>query len=178
MASMRKLLAPLLFLTSLSLGDPLLAAPIGQAANSTLVFTIDAATSAQTIVGGIGPHSVETMAFAPDGQLYGANSTILFRIDTATSAQTFIGNFGPHSIHTMAFAPDGQLYGANGTMLLRIDAATSAQTVVGSVGPNNIDAMAFSPIADVPEPATVVLLASAFLGTRVRRRLRQVRCES
>lgn len=63
---------------------------------------------------GSGNDFLMSLAFAPNGDLYGANTTTLFRIDTATGSATKVIDFvGVSSVMGLAIDSDGNFYVAD-----------------------------------------------------------------
>jgi hypothetical protein len=69
------------------------------------LLTIDPSTGVATQVdpAGVGSALIQTLAFAPDGTLYGAREA-LFRIDTSTGDTTLVGSGGYSDIRGLEFA--------------------------------------------------------------------------
>jgi len=129
----------------------------------TTLYSISPTTGAATPIGAVGFPQVGSLAFAPNGTLYGiANSNSgergaaqLLTIDTTTGAGTLVG-----AIHTvdmivtnnfndLAFRSDGVLFGyasnADEAALYTINTTTGQATKVGNTGIESIgNALAFS----------------------------------
>jgi hypothetical protein len=122
------------------------------------LITINPATGAGTLVGSLGV-SMEDVAFAKDGTLYGwsgriggANSSSLFRINVATGAATKVGPSGITDVGVgFSISPTGTPFlaasGASGalrTVDLTTGAVTPVATLSGAPFPKgSIDAFAF-----------------------------------
>ena len=107
------------------------------------LYSIDACTRESTLVGSLGPTSMNALVAAPDGMLFGAdNNGDVWRIDPETAASTRIGNYGAglSSSGDIAWGPDGQLYGAANDaasyedVLVTVDPVSGVASVVGNMG--------------------------------------------
>jgi len=113
-------------------------------------------TGASRPVGPLGQPTVEGLAFAPDGTLYGVDmsrfpaSAVLLRIDPSTGAATEIGPLGFSVVRSLAAAPGGTLYGVEmdpdleETNLLVINRTTGVASVLAPLTSTDISAMAFT----------------------------------
>ena len=105
-------------------------------ANPTAPFgTLDIATGAFTALGTVN-RQFATLAFAPDGALYGTDfSRNLYRINTANGATTFIGSTGTTFLIGLAATGNGTVFGmtnaAPSGQLYTVDTTTAALTVRG-----------------------------------------------
>lgn len=92
---------------------------------------IDIDSGAVNVVGDMG-HTMEDLAFAPDGTLYGLTSDALYRINTDTAETTLVGETGIFA-SSLVFNTVGDLFAASRT-LYNIDSNTGAATEVGAGG--------------------------------------------
>jgi hypothetical protein len=127
-------------------GQPASATPLGYTQmtidGSDLIYAVDLGTGATALVGDTGLEPATTsLAFAPDGTLYGVNDSDLVTIDTATGAATVVGSLTCcANARGLTFAADGTLYllmGNPGTFH-SVDTTTGAATAIGGMGPNFI----------------------------------------
>ena len=126
--------------------QPASAAPLGYTqmtiGGDDLIYSVDMGTGATALVGDTGLEPATTsLAFAPDGTLYGVNSSNLVTIDTTTGAATIVGSLTCCSgARGLAFDADGTLWlvAGNPGTLHSVDTTTGAATLVGSMGPNFI----------------------------------------
>ncbi|MDP2324688.1 MAG: alpha/beta fold hydrolase, partial [Gammaproteobacteria bacterium] len=95
--------------------------------------------------------TLNALAFAPDGSLFGAGGGALYRIQNpSTGTATRVGDFGGNyrSSGDIAFGPEGKLYGtvngaASTDALVEISAATGAVTrLVGPTGQTDVYGLA------------------------------------
>jgi hypothetical protein len=156
------------------------------------LYTINTATGAATVVSsGLAIRKASAMAFAPDGSLYILDTgqgqsgydppAVLNKIDlsTGTIISSITTNVALGYTAGMAFNPengllyvgDGDLYGTNN--LYTLDVTTGAFTLVGATGiPGGTVNMGggLAGIVFVPEPTTILLLASGLIVVCGRRR--------
>jgi hypothetical protein len=81
---------------------------------------------------------LESIAYAPDGTLFGAAQSGLYTIDPTTGVSTFIGSFGnPYNLNlaqNIRFDSDGNLYLSNtsdNTDIYQVNTNTGSATFVG-----------------------------------------------
>lgn len=126
--------------------QPASAAPLGYTqmtiGGDDLIYSVDMGTGATALVGDTGLEpATSSLAFAPDGTLYGVNDSDLITIDTATGAATIVGSLTCcANARGLTFAADGTLYllmGNPGTFHV-VDTTTGAATAIGGMGPNFI----------------------------------------
>ena len=157
--------------------DPTTFAP----ANSLYRFDISTGQSVNIAPGGTSD-TLEALAFAPNGTLYGLGKLDgdLYKVSTATGALTLVGNVGFNvgsPIGSLAFGPDGVLYATLDDALYKLDTMTGLATAVSTdpsatTGFDSISGLTYSPAA-VPEPASMAtwgLIALAAGGRRLARR--------
>jgi len=79
-----------------------------------------------------------TIAFSPDGELYGWNNSWqqLYRIDLSTGEVILVGKPAGIGVNGMSFDMDGNLYGLNAAnnTLVSINTSTGAATIIGPLG--------------------------------------------
>ena len=137
-------------LAILAIGGRAHAGPIfaidGGSANDVLV-TVNTSTATITPIRPTGFPTVQGIAFAPDGSLFGIdqNTFDLLRINTTTGAATIVGNTEVFDLQGLAFDSSGTLFATDVTPnnLRTINPATGATTLVGSLGSNGITGLAF-----------------------------------
>ncbi|MBI3682843.1 MAG: hypothetical protein HY235_20920 [Acidobacteria bacterium] len=164
----------------------------GNTTDPALLFIVNAATGAGTLVGSTGL-GLQSLAFSPSGVLYGYDIGLdvqvglgLVIIDPATGAVTdvnpAVGSDGP--MQSIAFDASGTLYGIltnnlGNAQLYTINPATGTAISVGggSVFIANADIRGIECVtcpaaaAAIPEPATLALVGgSLLLLARVRAR--------
>jgi hypothetical protein len=124
--------------------SPASAAPLGYTQmtieGQDLIYQIDLATGATTLVGDTGLEPATTaLAFSADGTLYGVNDSDLITIDTATGAATIVGSLTCcANARGLAFDADDDLWllmGNPGTFH-SVNRTTGAATAVGGMGPD------------------------------------------
>jgi hypothetical protein len=86
---------------------------------------------------------IESLAFAPDGTLYGATQGALYKVNPFTGVASLVGNFNNSVIgnsgQNIRFGYDGKLYDTDGgvnatsTHLFQISTFTGAATLMGTV---------------------------------------------
>jgi hypothetical protein len=86
---------------------------------------------------------IESLAFAPDGTLYGATQGALYTINRANGQATLVGNFNNSLLgssgQNIRFGPDGNLYNtdggvnANDTHLFRISTVDGTASTMGTI---------------------------------------------
>jgi hypothetical protein len=111
--------------------------------NSTSLVTLNTANGNVLTSESFSVGSIESMAFSPDGILYGATQGSLYTINTANGQASFIGNFNNSLIgnsgQNIRFAADGNLYdtdggvNANNTDLFRISTVNGTATTMGVI---------------------------------------------
>lgn len=110
------------------------------------LLSINPANASATLIGPTN-FTTRSIAFAPDGRLFGVDDTgRLLSINPTTGNATLVGQI-PVPTSAIAFAPDGRLFGIGsvgvGIGLLSIDAATANATVIGPTV--SIYSIAFAP---------------------------------
>lgn len=108
------------------------------------LYSIDKATGASTLVGGLGSFSgtANGLVFGADGTLYMAGST-LYTVDTGTGASTAIGSgIGHQSGGDLAFVGGRLLMSTSADNLVEIDLLTGAGTLLGAIGIGSVFGMA------------------------------------
>ncbi len=130
---MLQVLSGLLLFSMLASADPIM-----WVAYSGGLATVDIGTGV-IITDTNSASPAESIAFAPNGTLYGSSLEGLYTINTATGSATLVGDYSTE-ITNIAFGPDGTLYGLTSqapdgtTDLVTINPATAAISVVGSNG--------------------------------------------
>jgi PEP-CTERM motif len=96
--------------------------------------TVDVATGAVNIIGGVGGlgQSMTDIAFDPNGNLYGISFSQLFSINKTNAVATLIGDLGT-TVNSLVFDASGVLYAANNA-LYTINVGTGAASLVGNGG--------------------------------------------
>jgi len=155
------------------------------------LYTINKTTGVATLVGNLAVISA-TIAFAPDGTLYGTSAdfdaagnqtgSFLHRYDPATGAllsTVDLAQVGGNFVHVggLAVRPtDGVIFAsarlANQDRVGNIYRLTPSGTVtlVGSTGAGEVGDLDFTPI---PEPTTLVLFGTGLAGVAARLRRRR-----
>jgi hypothetical protein len=112
----------------------------GIANNGSSLVAFDSTNGAVTTVASLNVPGLESIAYAPDGTLFGAAQSGLYTIDPTTGASSFIGNFGnPYNLNlaqNIRFDSDGNLYLSNtgdNTDLYRVNTNNGSATFVGEV---------------------------------------------
>lgn len=127
---------------------------------ASTLYSVQASDGAATAIGPIGFYQVGTLAFAPNGSLYGigkngANKWVLLKIDLISGAGTAVGATGLDvPFEAITFRSDGILFGysrrtsakANGGSVYLIDTGSGAASFVGNTNRASDDcaAVAFS----------------------------------
>ena len=121
--------------------------------------------------------ALTSIAFAANGTLYGLGQGDgnLYVVDPTTGATTLVGNAGVtigSPVGALTFGVNGTLYATLDDTLYSLSTTTGLATAIGD--PNtqsgfaSISGLAFSngvlPAAAVPEPASILLLASGVVG--------------
>lgn len=138
------------------------------------LYTINTATGATTLIGATGLTSLQGLAFASSGKLYGWDIGIgLVTLDTTTGVASDVSAAvgAVADIQTLDFGPGGTLYGARDS-LYTIDTATGVASLVGSGGYSDLRGIAVISETSVPAPAGIGLLglgAGALAWSRQRR---------
>jgi hypothetical protein len=150
------------------------------AANSNL-YTINTSTGWASLVGSLGGFSsAGDLAFS-GGQLYLSDaSNRLVRVDTSTGAGSFVGNIGWGSVFGLASPDNATLYGMSGTNIITVDTSTGAGTLAASfVGSPRFSvwgtAFFTEAGAELPEPASLGLVAMGLVGAAWMRRRQRAR---
>ena len=137
------------------------------------LLTIDPVTGQPTKVGAFGVPGMMDFAFNPNGTLYGATQTALYTINTSTGAATLVHAFsGVSGVMGITFDAQGNLFATNfsaTSSLYSVNLTTGTATLIGATGVPDVHSADVRP---VPEPATLVLFSSGFVGIlgRLRRR--------
>lgn len=144
----------------------------GTVGQADLLYTLNTATGAATLVGSVSFVGVQAIAFSPEGTLYGwdggtgTDGAGLITIDPATGAATDVNPMVGGNNDTaqgMTFASDGTLFGARNDLHI-IDRNTGAVSAVGAGGYTDVRGIAFVSTSPVP-PSN--LTATAVSRTRV-----------
>jgi len=111
--------------------------------NSSSLVTLNPANGATLSSVSFSVGGIESLAFAPDGTLYGATQSSLYTINTANGQAALVGNFNNsllgNSGQNIRFAADGNLYdtdggiNANNTDLFQISTVNGAASTVGVI---------------------------------------------
>ena len=115
--------------------DPTTGVLYGMGRNSSVLYTINPATGAPTVVGTSDPNARCGLVFSPTGQLYAFSvNGALYSINKATAAATLIGGgVGPSPVEDAVFTPSGNLFfTVFFGQIYQVDLATGADTQVGS----------------------------------------------
>lgn len=109
------------------------------------LYSINSATGASSLIGGLGLTGANALVFSGDGTLYtaGFNTTGLFTVNLGSGAATLLGNMGFASAGDLAFH-DGSFYLASTTnQLVSIDlGAAGAGTAIGAFGYSSVFGLA------------------------------------
>jgi hypothetical protein len=134
--------------------------------------------------GGLIP-SMDGLAFAPDGTLYGIRQGggALYTINPTTGATTLVGLTGlgdPFILGGLTFAGDGNLYAAlsnqgGPSFLYRVNQTTGAATLIGNIGFTGVSGLTSGNVADVaiPEPVSLAVFGLGLVGLVGVRRARR-----
>jgi hypothetical protein len=152
------------------------------AGTGSKLHTIDVETGVARLVADTGLEALATIAFSPDGTLYGwdigvVSGTVglgLVTIDPLTGGATDVNPSvgGTSEISTLAFGPDGTLYGARSS-LFTVDTATGELTLVGPLVIPPDEYFGTLSLVWIPEPSTLsalATLAAALLLAHLRRK--------
>jgi hypothetical protein len=111
--------------------------------NSASLVTLNPANGAVLTTVSFSASSIESLAFAPNGTLYGATQGALYTVNPTNGVSTLVGSFNNsvlgNSGQNIRFAANGQLYDtdggmdANNTHLFDISLTTGQATLVGVV---------------------------------------------
>ena len=125
--------------------------------NSSLLVTINTNNGVTLSSVSFGVGGIESMAFSPDGTLYGATQGSLYTINAGNGQASFVGNFNNSLIgnsgQNIRFAADGNLYdtdggvSANDTDLFRISTVNGAASTMGVI--TNIPGLCLENSGDV-----------------------------
>ena len=117
---------------------------IGIDSSDDTMYSINLATGATTLIGGVGFGDVEGISFQPGtGVLFGVDDStnVLVTCNTATGACTSVGSLGVDVFNPgLAFTCGGMLYVVSQesdpevNALYTVNTATGAATLVGSLG--------------------------------------------
>lgn len=138
------------------------------------VWQVDTTTGALTLLGNTDLR-LAGVTFGADGVLYGINHGNIYSLDATTYASTLVGSSGA-GLDLSAYG--GDLLGTQGGTskgLWEISLDPFGSTFLFGWTPS-IDAMAYWPVPvahDIPEPATLALLAAGALAVATLRRTRE-----
>jgi hypothetical protein len=115
--------------------------------DSGSLITINTTTAAISVVGTL-PSGVQSLAFRPDGTLFGATTTSLYTLNTSTAAGTLLGSLG---LGTGIDADNIRFDGSTlfvmtvetNSRLFSLSQTTGAGTLVGSSGIDDVSLGAF-----------------------------------
>lgn len=117
-------------------------------ATPDMLYSVNLANGAATLVGSTGSGSLQALAADATGALFGwavnpsvAGTGTLMSVSTTTGVATTIGQ-APASIQALAFGPNGVLWGAN-TTLYTISTTTGGVTAVGAGGLGDVRGIEF-----------------------------------
>lgn len=152
------------------------------ASSGPSLYIVNPGDGSVSLVGSFGGYFVEGMAFDDTGNLWGtadptgfAGSDTLIRINLTTAAVTEVGRIVPSndSLDGFDILDDGTFITVSGLTkaLVSIDPATGSPSVIGTLDVEGVLAL-----QEVPEPATLSLLALCGLGV-IQRRQRRGMCK-
>ncbi|RKZ81859.1 MAG: hypothetical protein DRR19_21575 [Candidatus Parabeggiatoa sp. nov. 1] len=105
--------------------EKLYAASSKDSDNPGMLYEVDKQTGKLTSIGHTGFAEVDSLAFAPDGTLWGRTPEGFITIDLDTGVGTLVIPYAETEIKAIAFSPDGQrVYAVQNTTLLNYDSAT------------------------------------------------------
>lgn len=107
----------------------------------TDLYSVDVASAATTLIGGLGISGANALVFGKDGTLYSAGTTsgMLYTIDPLTGASTALGDTGFASGGDLAFVGSDLFLASTSGQLVRLDQSTpSASVAVGSFGLSSV----------------------------------------
>lgn len=145
------------------------------AAGNNILVSIDTQTGTGTRIGSLSGHlSAGDLAVDNRGRLLlTTDSGSLVEVDPNGGGASVLGRLPYNDIYAMATEADGTLYGIRSTnQILRIDPDTCAVAAMGVLHANTLIGRAWGaafPVAQLPEPATALLLvlcASTITHTR------------
>jgi DNA-binding beta-propeller fold protein YncE len=131
-------------ITPVNLGRDIAVSPTGQVygifgESDETLYTIDKNTGATAVVGAL-PAGVHTLAFRPDGALFGASLTEVYSLNPASGAGTLLGLPG-FNMDNLRFDSAGNLYVMSAepaSRLFTLNQTTAAATLLGDSGVDDI----------------------------------------
>ena len=161
-------------------------ATLNQANN---LYQFDISTGLTTLVAHTAD-ALSSIAFAANGTLYGLGQGDgnLYVVDPTTGATTLVGNAGltiGSPVGALTFGTNGALYATFDDTLYSLSTTTGLATAIGDpnlqTGFASISGLAFAnatlppSLSAVPEPASMLLLASGIVGPAGLTLLRKIR---
>jgi len=143
---------------------------------TTNLYTVNRATGAGSVVGSMGFSSGGDLAFN-GGNLFLASPSQLVRVNPVTGAGVAVGSFGVFNVFGLVTGDNGVLYATAGQNAYAVNTTTGAATfatawsgLLGTAFGTAFVTEAGAPGTSVPEPGTLLLIATGLIGIVAGRR--------